>query len=55
MTEIKKGDKYKDKHGALIVMAYVDGHVMAKRPKCMPFVKSRKEFLKSYSVLEVLK
>ena len=55
MSEITKGDKYKDKHGNVIVMAYVDGYVMAKRPKCMPFVKSRKEFLKSFSAVEVLK
>lgn len=46
--EIKAGDTYKDKHGVIKVMAYVDGYVVARRPKCSPFVKSRKEFLKQY-------
>lgn len=53
MSEFKKGDKYKDRHGIVTVMAYVDGYVMAKRNRCMPFVKSRKEFLKSFRVLSV--
>lgn len=50
--EIIKGDKYKDKHGAVTVMAYVDGYVMAKRARCMPFVKSRKEFLSKFKAVE---
>lgn len=48
MKEIVRGDKYLDKHGIVVVMAYVDGYVVAKRPRCHPFVKTRKLFLSEF-------
>ena len=49
IEEIREGDKFQDKYGLVKVMAFVDGHVMARRPRCMPFVMSASDFLKKYS------
>lgn len=55
VKEFSKGDKYKDKHGIVVIMAYVDGYVLSRRPRCTPFVKSRKEFLSKFVKVESLK
>lgn len=35
-----------DKHGKVKMMAMIDGYVLCRRPNCMPFVLSWKEWIK---------
>lgn len=42
---VKRGDRTIDEHGEIRVMAVADGYVMVRRPGCLPFVLSVKEFL----------
>lgn len=50
-NEIKRGDVYFDDIGCVAVMAFVDGYVVARRKGCIPFVKSKKEFLLKFKEL----
>jgi hypothetical protein len=40
----KRGDVRTDNFGRIVCMAVADGYVMCRRPGCMPFVKSVKEW-----------
>jgi hypothetical protein len=41
-TIIKIGDVKYDEHGKMTVMAVANGYIMARRPRCMPFVALEK-------------
>lgn len=43
--KVKEGEKYEDSRGTIKVMAVVDGYVMARRPRCTPFVRDVEGFL----------
>ena len=37
-----------DKFGDVRVMAFVEGYVVARRPRCAPFVKSMADFKNTF-------
>ena len=43
---MKRGDKFIHKGSEAKVMAVADGYVMARLPRCMPFVVFEKDALK---------
>jgi hypothetical protein len=47
------GKKFKRPDGHIVkVMAVVDNYVMARVPRCMPFVMGGKEFIKHFMLQE---
>lgn len=44
MPNINKGDLKMDERGLIVAMAYADRYVMCRRPYCMPFVLSIREW-----------
>lgn len=48
----EKGDKFKDNISIVTVMAVVDGYVMVRRPRCIPFVEYEKDFLNKFVRVE---
>lgn len=51
-VKICVGDKWMDGHGVVRVMAIVEGYVLARRPRCMPFVLSQREFREKFVWIE---
>ena len=49
---MKRGDKFIHKGSEARVMAVADGYVMARLPRCMPFVVFEKDILKSTTTQE---
>lgn len=47
-NKIAYGTRYTDQLGVIVVLACVDGYVMARRPGAIPFVLPVKLFLKRY-------
>lgn len=45
---ITPGERYTDGIGPVVVMTIVDGYVMARRPKCIPFVYPARQFAQAY-------
>lgn len=45
---IQYGDKWADETGAVKIMALVDSWVMVRRPRCMPFCISLRDFDKRF-------
>jgi len=45
---ILPGERYTDGIGPIVIMAVVDGYVMARRLKCIPFVYPARQFLQAY-------
>ena len=43
--DIEVGDIIEDKYGSIRIMAIIEGYVMARRPRCYPFLKPVKKFL----------
>lgn len=39
----KRGDKYRDDHGVITVMAVADGYCMCRRPGKIPFIRKEKK------------
>ena len=44
--DIAAGDRRYDESGPIVAMAVAKGYVMARRPKCVPFVLSVKAWFK---------
>jgi hypothetical protein len=46
--EVAKGQVWYDQHGTVRVMAVAEGYVMARRPRCSPFVDEIENFGKRF-------
>ena len=44
---VKVGDKIYDEYGEARIMAVAEGYVMARRPRCMPFIVALKDIGKN--------